>query len=148
MPSTHLSLHFHVVFSTKDRMPQISPEWRENFHAYLGGVAKNLGVVPESIGGVADHVHLLLGMPATMALSDLIRTIKANSSKWVHEEIGMEKFAWQEGYGAFTVSPGNREAVAGYIDRQEEHHCTRGFQEEYLGFLRKAGVAYDERFLW
>ncbi|MCW1915952.1 IS200/IS605 family transposase [Luteolibacter sp. GHJ8] len=148
MPSTHLSLHFHVVFSTKDRMPQISPEWRDRFHSYIGGLAKNAGVVPESVGGVADHVHLLLGLPATVALSDLIRAIKANSSKWVHEEIGMEKFAWQEGYGAFTVSPGNCESVANYIANQEEHHRTRGFQDEYLEFLKKAGVAYDERFLW
>ena len=107
-----------------------------------------MGVVPEAIGGVADHVHLLLGVPATMVLSDLIRTLKANSSKWVHEEVGMEKFAWQEGYGAFTVSPGNREAVANYIHRQEEHHRTRGFQEEYVEFLKKAGVGFDERFLW
>jgi putative transposase len=100
------------------------------------------------VGGVADHVHLLLGLPATVALSDLIRAIKANSSRWVREEIGMEKFAWQEGYGAFTVSPGNREAVANYIAHQEEHHRTRGFQEEYLEFLKTAGAAYDERFLW
>lgn len=148
MPSTHLSLHFHVVFSTKDRMPQISSEWREKLHSYIGGVVKNAGAIPEAVGGVADHVHLLLGLPATLALADIIRTIKANSSKWIHDEIGLEKFAWQEGYGASTVSPGNREAVSNYIGNQEEHHRTRGFQEEYMEFLRKAKVGYDERFLW
>jgi putative transposase len=137
MPSTHLSLHFHVVFSTKDRMPQISPEWRAHFHSYIGGVAKNSGVVPEAIGGVAYHVHLLLGLPATMALSDVIRTIKANSSKWVHEEVGMEKFAWQEGYGAFTVGPGNREAVASYIDVRKSITAPAGFRRSISGSSRK-----------
>ena len=115
MPSTHLSLHFHVVFSTKDRAPFIAPEWRARLHAYMGGVVANLGGVPEAIGGVADHVHLLIGLPATHALSDFVRSLKANSSRWVHDEIGMKVFLWQEGYGAFTVSSSLCPAVAEYI---------------------------------
>lgn len=148
MPSTHLSLHIHVVFSTKDRMPLIEPEWRERLHAYLGGVARNLEVVPDAIGGVADHVHLLLGLKATHSLAEVVRGIKAVSSKWVHEEIGQARFKWQEGYGAFSVSPSQREIVKSYIERQEQHHRKRGFQEEYHDFLIKSGVDFDEKYLW
>lgn len=148
MPSTHLSLHIHVVFSTKDRMPLIEPEWRERLHAYLGGVARNLEVVPDAIGGVADHVHLLLGLKATHSLAEVVRSIKAVSSKWVHEEIGQAGFKWQEGYGAFSVSPSQREVVKSYIERQEQHHAKRSFQEEYLDFLVKSAVDFDEKYLW
>ena len=93
MPSTHLSLHFHVVFSTKHREARIATEWRDRLHAYLGGVARNSGVIPEIVGGVADHVHLLLGLTATARLADVVRDIKAVSSKWVHEEPGDRAFA-------------------------------------------------------
>jgi REP element-mobilizing transposase RayT len=148
MPSTHLSLHFHVVFSTKNREPRIATEWRDRLHAYLGGVARNSGAVPEIVGGVADHVHLLLGLTATARLADVVRDIKAVSSKWVHEEPGDQAFAWQEGYGAFTVSPSHRENVRSYIARQEEHHRKRTFQEEYLELLHRCGVDFDERYLW
>jgi len=148
MPSTHLSLHFHVVFSTKNREPRITAEWRSRLHAYLGGATRNSGGIPEAIGGVADHVHLLLGLPATARLADVVRTIKAVSSKWMHEEAGDRLFAWQEGYGSFTVSPSHRETVRGYIARQEEHHRKRTFQEEYLELLQRCGVEFDERYLW
>jgi putative transposase len=148
MPSTHIALHVHVVFSTKDRMPLIGLEWQERLHAFLGGVVRNLGAVPEAVGGIADHVHLLIGLRATHSLSEVVRDVKAVSSRWVHEEIGMEKFGWQEGYGAFSVSPSQCQAVRQYIDNQAEHHRRKGFQEEYLEFLTKCGVEYDERFLW
>ena len=94
MPSTHLSLHFHVVFSTKNREPRIASEWCERFHAYIGGVARNSNCIPEAVGGVADHVHLLLGLKATARLSDVVRDIKAVSSRWVHDETGDCIFAW------------------------------------------------------
>ena len=148
MPSTHLSLHFHVVFSTKDRMPLIATEWRERLHAYLGGVVRNVDGIPEAVGGIADHVHLLLGLRATSCIADVVRDLKAVSSRWIHEEIGQGKFAWQEGYGAFTVSPSQREIVREYITKQEEHHRVRTFQEEYVELLKRSGVEYDERFLW
>ena len=148
MPSTHLALHVHVVFSTKDRMPLIAAEWRGRLHAYLGGVIQNLGAVPEAVGGVADHVHLLIGLRATHSLAEVVRSLKAVSSRWLHEEIGIKEFVWQEGYGAFSVSPSQCEAVRRYIEGQEEHHRKKGFQEEYVDFLKKRGVAYDERFLW
>lgn len=148
MPSTHLSLHYHLVFSTKDRVPLIAPAWRERLHGFLGGTVNTLGGFPEAIGGVADHVHLLAGLRATHCLADVMREIKAVSSRWVHEEIGERGFAWQEGYGAFTVGAPQRAEVRNYIARQEEHHRTRTFQEEYRNFLERAGVEYDERYLW
>lgn len=97
---------------------------------------------------MADHVHLLVGLRATHALAPMVRDIKAVSSRWVHEEIGMAKFSWQEGYGAFSVSTSQMEAVKEYIGNQEEHHRKRGFQEEYVEFLKRCGVDYDEWFLW
>jgi putative transposase len=118
MPSTHLSLHYHIVFSTKGRAPVIAAEWRERLHAYLGGVVRNIEGVPEAIGGVCDHLHLLIGLRATACLADVVRDVKAVSSRWVHEEIGERAFAWQEGYGAFTVSASQRESVREYIARQ------------------------------
>jgi REP element-mobilizing transposase RayT len=148
MPSTHLSLHYHLVFSTKDRAGTISPIWRPRLHAFLGGVVNQLDGVPEKIGGVSDHVHLLIGLKATHRLADVLREIKSVSSRWVHEEIGLQPFAWQEGYGAFTVSSTQLGAVSDYIERQEEHHRTQSFQDEYREFLERAAVKYDERFLW
>lgn len=148
MASTHLSLHYHIVFSTKDRAPIISSEWRDRLHAYLGGVIKNVEGVPEAIGGVADHVHLLIGLRATARLSDVVRDLKAVSSRWVHDEVGDRGFSWQEGYGAFTVSASQVEAVKVYIAGQEYHHQRRSFQEEYLELIKRSGVKYDERFIW
>jgi len=149
MPSTHLSLHYHIIFSTKNRVPAIAAGWRDRLHAYLGGVVRNLeGGTPEAIGGVADHVHLLIGLRASAKLADVVRDVKAVSSRWVHEEIGNKNFAWQEGYGAFTVSASQREQVRDYIARQEDHHHKRTFQEEYLDLLKRSGVEYDERYLW
>jgi putative transposase len=148
MPSTHTSLHYHVIFSTKDRRPSIKSEWRERLHGYLGGIVKNLEGFPEAIGGVEDHVHLLIGLRATHRLADVVRDIKSVSSRWVHAEIGDALFEWQEGYGAFTVSASQREAVREYIMNQVEHHRRRTFQEEYLELLQRSGVAFDKHFLW
>ena len=148
MPSTHLSLHYHIVFSTKDRSPTIVPAWRDRFHAYLGGIVKNVDRVAEVVGGIQDHVHLLPGLRATACLANVVRDVKAVSSRWIHEEIGARGFAWQEGYGAFTVSASQRNQVREYIERQEEHHRKRTFQEEYLELLNRSGVAYDPHHLW
>jgi putative transposase len=148
MPSTHISLHYHIVFSTKDRVPVIGSAWRERLHGYLGGIVRNVEGVPEAIGGVADHVHMLIGLRAKHCLADVVRDIKAVSSRWVHEVMSDEAFAWQEGYGAFTVGAPQRESVRDYIARQEEHHRLQTFQEEYLEFLKRSGVEYDERYLW
>ncbi len=148
MPSTHLSLHYHLVFGTKDHAALIGASWRPRLHAYLGGIVTTLGGTPEIVGGVADHVHLLVGLRATHSLADVMRELKAVSSRWVHQEIKLAAFAWQEGYGAFTVSASQREVVRAYIAGQEEHHRTRPFREEYLALLKRSGVEFDERYVF
>jgi len=124
MSSTHLSLHYHLVFRTKNDEPVITSAWRDRLHAYLGGVIRTLGGAPEAIGGVADHVHLLVGLRATHTLADVLRELKSVSSKWVHEEVGVCSFSWQEGYGAFAVSASQLENARCYIQQQDEHHRT------------------------
>lgn len=148
MPSTHLSLHYHLIFSTKDRVAHLHKDWRGRLHAYMGGILNDLDAIPECIGGVDDHVHLLAGLRATHRLSDVLRELKSASSKWIHEEINNRLFSWQDGYGAFTVSASRIEEVKNYIARQEEHHRKRTFQKEYLEFLKQSGIEYDERYLW
>ena len=147
MPSTYLSLHYHLVFGTKNREATISPEWRARLHDYLGGTIRGLGGFPEGIGGVADHVHLLVGLKATHCLADVMRELKKASSAWVHEEIRVPAFAWQEGYAAFTVSATSRDAVRQYIANQEEHHRVKSFREEVVEMLKKAGIEYDPQYL-
>jgi len=147
MPSTYLSLHYHIVFGTKDRMPIIDPAWRVRLYEYLGGTIRGLSGFPQEVGGVADHVHLLAGLKATHCLADVLRELKKASSMWVHEELGIAHFAWQEGYAAFTVSATARESVRRYIANQEEHHRERTFREEVGEMLEKAGVAYDPKYL-
>jgi REP element-mobilizing transposase RayT len=141
MPSTHISLHLHLVFSTKERMPMIAREWRDRLHAYLGGIVKGLGGVPLAIGGTEDHVHLLVGLNSSHRLDYFMRDLKADSSEWVHKEIGTRRFGWQKGYGAFSVSPSNIEGVSRYVRSQEQHHQRRTFQEEYLELLKSSGGA-------
>ena len=148
MPSTHSSLHIHVVFSTKDRLPLIHTEWKCDLHAFLGGCLKRLDAFPQEIGGVADHVHLLIGIKPAHAIADLVREAKRAASEWVRETRRVPKFAWQEGYGAFSVSRSAVPSVRKYIQEQEKNHRRRTFQEEYLEFLEKNGIEYDERYLW
>lgn len=146
MPSTHTSLHYHLVFATKNRDPLISREWREDLHSYLGGIVKGLDGHPEGIGGVADHVHLLISLKPTVCLSDFMRELKKSSSIWVRES-KLANFQWQDGYAAFTVSASARESVQRYIANQEEHHRVKSFREELVEFLEKSGVVYDPRYL-
>ena len=148
MPATHTSLHCHIVFSTKDRHPFIADAWRGRLHEYLGGLIRAAEAIPEAVGGTADHVHLLVGLRATHALATLVQDVKQASSHWIHETIAVKNFAWQPGYGAFTVSVSNCAAVREYIANQIEHHRTKTFQEEYVTFLNKHDVAYDEKYLW
>jgi REP element-mobilizing transposase RayT len=148
MPSTHLSLHYHLVFSTKDREPWLSPSTRARVHEYLGGTIRGLGGAAHAVGGTADHVHVFAGLRATHCLADVMREVKSESSAWIHKEIGLAGFAWQEGYGGFTVSASSLEKVRSYVLRQEEHHRVIGFQEEYVAMLQRGLVEYDERYLW
>ncbi len=147
MASTYLSLHYHIVFSTKDRIPSISLKWQTSLHDYLGGTVVGLGGVPQRIGGIQDHVHLLVGLKATHRLADFMRELKKVGSIWFHDEIRDRKFTWQESYAAFTVSPTARAAVMRYISNQESHHRKKNFREELSDLLKKAGVEYDPKYL-
>jgi REP-associated tyrosine transposase len=147
MASTYLSLHYHLVFGTKNREALIAPEWRTRLHDYLGGTIRSLGGFPEGVGGVADHVHLLVGLKATHCPAAVMRELKKAASVWVHEEIGLRAFAWQEGYAAFTVSATSRDAVRHYLANQEDHHGVKSFREELVEMLQKAGIEYDPKYL-
>lgn len=147
MPSTHTHLLYHLIFATKKRAPLIADSWRARLHEYLGGCITGLGGVPQGVGGVADHVHLLVGLKPTHRLSDFMRELKKSSSNWVRETLGLAEFAWQEGYAAFTLSASARVSVHDYIARQAEHHRRKTFREELVEFLQKSGVAYDARYL-
>jgi len=147
MASTYLSLHFHLVFGTKSREKSIGTTWRSRLHEYLGGTIHGLGGMATEVGGIADHVHLLVSLRATHNLADVVRELKKAASVWVHDEIGMLSFAWQEGYAAFTISATSCAAVQQYIRNQQEHHRNRSYREEVEEMLHKAGVAFDPRYL-
>jgi putative transposase len=148
MSSTHLSLHFHVVFSTKDREPYFAPSIRPRIHEYMVGIVATAGGYAHAVGGIGDHVHVLMGLEATHSLAQVMQRLKSVSSRWIHDELRMAGFKWQEGYGGFTVSPTNVPRVRKYVLNQEEHHRTKTFQEEYVQLLKRGMVKYDEKYLW
>jgi REP-associated tyrosine transposase len=146
--NTFTSLNYHVVFSTKNREPWLTPSIRERLWPYLGGIARENGMKALEIGGVGDHAHLLLAVPANMAVSKAIQLIKGGSSHWLKSEFpNLAGFAWQDGYGAFTVSQSRLDAVRRYMRQQPEHHRTRTFAEEYRAFLKQHGIEFNEKFL-
>ena len=149
MGSTLTTVNIHYVFSTKNRAKIIDTEIQPRLWAYIGGIARQNKMVAQAVGGTEDHVHLLITLPATMSISKAVQLIKAGSSKWIHDEFpGKSSFAWQTGYGAFSVSIGKLPQIKEYILRQEEHHRYQEFQKEYLKFLEKSGIEYDERYMW
>ena len=147
MAQTLTRLHIHAVFSTKHRAPLIDGRWREDLHSVMGGILRNRRCDLIAAGGIVDHMHLLVRIPATLAVADMIRDVKAHSSAWRHEG-GDSQFAWQSGYGAFSVSPTMVDTVVEYIANQREHHRTTTFQEEFLKFLKTYEMEFDERYLW
>ena len=149
MANTYTSFYYHVVFSTKNRVGWIKPEIEERVWAYIGGVARKHKLTALQVGGMEDHIHALVLAPPTLAPSQIAQYLKGDSSKWMHEEFpDLRAFAWQEGYGAFTVSRSNLPEVIAYIQNQRKHHQTRTFQEEYREFLQKHGIEYDEQYMW
>ena len=149
MAHTFTNLLTHVIFSTKDRLPHIDADLKPQLYPYLGGILRELDGKASIINGTSDHVHLLAQLPPVLALSDAMRILKTSSSKWVHDRWpARSKFAWQTGYGAFSVSKSNADGVYGYISDQEEHHRKKTFQEEFLEYLKKHEVEYDERYIW
>ena len=144
MPSTHLSLHDHVIFCTKGRRRIITETWRAELHAYIGGIIRDMGGVARTIGGPGDHVHIPLGLKATHTLADPVRQVKRGSSAWIHQH-GVRKFAWQEGYGAFSIGISGVKDTTKYIQSQEEHHRKMTFKEEVAMFLKKHGMEFVEQ---
>jgi putative transposase len=145
MAHTFTNLLTHIIFSTKDRVPSIDTEVKPELFAYLGGMVREVNGKAYAINGTADHVHLLINLPPTLALSDAMRVLKSNSSRWISEKWAKQRaFGWQTGYGAFSVSRSNVPAVLKYIDNQEERHKKVTFKEEFIAFLKKHGISYDE----
>ena len=148
MPQSLSAIYIHIVFSTKDRHPFLAdPELRAEAHRYIGGICKGLGCIPIQIGGVADHVHILTSLARTACPSELVRKIKVSSNSWIRSE-GVPRFAWQSGYGAFSVSRELLSVVENYVRSQEEHHKAWTFQEEFLRLLREHDLTWDDRYVW
>jgi REP element-mobilizing transposase RayT len=146
---SYISSHFHCVFSTKERRRLISPQLRERLWPFLGGIARQNKMKAIEIGGVEDHVHILLSLPSTMAIAKALQLIKGGSSKWVHDTFPEHRdFAWQVKYGAFGTSVSLLDKTIEYIKGQEAHHRKMTFQEEFLVLLKKHRIEYDERYLW
>jgi len=136
----------HCVFSTKERRNTIPAELQSRLYRYFAGIGKNHKIPILCAGGTANHAHLLMALPSDIALAKAIQVLKANSSRWLGEH-GIA-FAWQEGYGAFSVSASHRQAVKDYIEHQAEHHARRSFEDEYLALLTKSGVVYDPQWVF
>lgn len=149
MPQSLIRNYLHITFSTKNRHPFITNYIKEELFAYLGGICKNMECNPIIVGGHSDHVHILCLLSQKIALMKLIEEVKSHSSKWVKtKNSDLSQFYWQNGYGAFSVNPTEIEVVKTYILNQEEHHKKKTFMEEYLAFLKKYDVEYDERYVW
>ena len=149
MPHSYVSNLMHCVFSTKERLPFITPELESRLWPYIGGIARENKMKAIAVGGTVDHVHALLSLPAMMSFAKAVQLIKGGSSKWIHDTFDEHrKFAWQEGYGAFSVSSSQLEKTIAYIRRQKEHHCKRSFQDEFIDLLDKHGIEYDRRYVF
>ncbi len=149
MAHTYSSTHVHCVFSTKQRTAHINTEMQSKLWPYIGGIAHNHGLIARAVGGTEDHLHVLLTVPPRIAVAEAVQKIKAASSKWIHETWPDKKaFAWQEGYGAFSVGISHLDDTISYIHAQAEHHKKRDFQQEFLAFLKKHGIDYDPKYVW
>jgi putative transposase len=149
MANSYTNILIHFIFSTKNREKIITEKFQERLHPYMGGIARENNMKTLAIGGVEDHVHLLISLPPTLPIAKAIQLIKGGSSKWVHDTFpALKKFKWQQGYGAFSVSVSQVENTIAYILGQREHHRKKTFQEEYIAFLKKHNVEYDQRYIW
>ena len=148
MTNTYTSLHYHIVFSTKDREPWIVPEIEDRVWSYMASVARRYEMMPAKVGGLDDHIHLVVALPPTLAISKAVQLPKGSSSRWIRQTFpALDAFHWQDGYGAFTVSTSVLPATIDYVERQRATHERRTFQQEFRALLRVHEVAHDERFL-
>lgn len=149
MSRSYTNLVYHLVFSTKERRPLITPDREDRLYDYIGGVIRGLGGVSLGVNGMPDHVHVLAKLRPDKAVSDILRDMKANSSGWLHDVFPeLSDFAWQRGYGAFSVSASQVPMVQNYIADQKVHHNGRSFEDEFVGLLQKNGVDFDPQYLW
>ncbi len=149
MPQSLVKNYLHITFSTKGREPLVDKFIQEKFHAYLAGICNDMECYALEVGGIEDHVHILCLLSQKNPLMKLLENVKKNSSKWIKTQGKQyQNFYWQIGYGAFSVNPSQIEVVRRYIQRQEEHHAKKDFQDEYRGFLKKYEVEYDEKYVW
>lgn len=149
MANTYTCLHYHIIFSTKRRERWLFPDIEQRVWAYLGGIAHENKITPLKIGGIEDHVHLVLGIHPSVSVSQTLKTLKTGSSGWIHDTFPkMREFGWQDGYAAFSVSKSQLLEIIAYVENQREHHRTKTFQEEYLAFLRKHEIEFDERYVF
>ena len=149
MPGAYTQIYIQIVFAVKGRGNLISKTWREELHKYISGIITNKGQKSIIVNGVSDHVHIFVGLRPAMALSDLVRDIKNNSTNFINEKKFVKgKFSWQEGYGAFSYAHSQIEKVYNYILNQDQHHHKKTFKEEYLDFLERYQVEYDEKYLF
>ena len=147
MPHSYTNLLYHIVFSTKERYPFIKKDLRSRLYEYIGGTIRGIGGICLEIGGIGDHIHLLVKLKPTMDVSKFLQDLKPNTTNWA-KQIIHPKFEWQNGYGAFTVGESQIEAVRRYIQNQEEHHRKFNFEDEFKDLLRKSGMDFDEKYLW
>ncbi len=140
---------YHLIWSTKDRRPIILEEHKTRIFEYLGGSFQTLGCTSLQVGGMSDHIHILAAIPPKLAVSEIIRDVKVGSSKWINSSLpNIKGFAWQEGFGSFSVSSSQKQAVVRYILNQEKHHKAKSFKDEFIEFLNLHEIQYDEKYLW
>lgn len=149
MAGTFTFIGMHFVFSTKSRLPLIDNTMNERLYAYIGGIIRELGGILIEINAMPEHIHFYTYMPKTVSVAKFMEIVKANSSKWIHDMFpSKDNFGWQDGYGAFSVSKSSEDMVIQYIRNQQEHHRKKSFQEEFIDFLNKYGVEYNENYIW
>lgn len=149
MANTYTQMYIQIVFAVKRRQNLIQKNWKDELHKYICGIINGKEQKVYAIGGVSDHIHILVSIKPNIAISDLVRDIKANSSKWINEnEFVRGKFQWQEGFGAFSYAQSQLDNVIAYINNQEQHHQKKTFKDEYLTLLQKFDIEYDEKYLF
>lgn len=150
MPQSLSRIYLHIVFSTKDRQPVLGDsQLRKSLYAFIAGAMKQLDCIPVEIGGVEDHIHILCLLPRIKTVADVVKETKRVSTNWLKEQsLTLQNFHWQGGYGVFSVSQSNVNAVIEYVRNQEEHHREVSFQDEYRAFLKKHAVDFDEKYVW
>jgi putative transposase len=149
MANTFSQIYIQTVFAVSSRMSLITPTFKEDLYKYIAGIVRNQGQKLISINGMPDHVHILIGLKPSMALADLVRDIKADSSTYINKNRWVRgKFTWQEGYGAFSYGHSQLDTIISYIQNQEKHHRRRSFKKEYLGLLRKFDIAFEDKYVF